>query len=205
MVSTTSCPRNGRCAAVRAKTPPTVSSARSQYTNHAHLQSGSSESIRGMRQAGRRIASVKHWHRTIFRRDDCGVPARPEQRPCRLSPCRSPACQSSFCAASRAWLALCSDLRGENPLRSAGICEATTASARLALRSANTSLFTTVGGPTRALTARHPIKLTSPRCHSAWQPQPRPPLCSIGELGYKSGARIQGVFDWKYRRTASTT
>ena len=28
----------------------------------------------------------------------------------------------------------------------------------------------TVGGPTRALTARHPIKLTSPRCHSAWQP-----------------------------------
>src|SRR3954454_16839602 len=50
------------------------------------------------------------------------------------------------------------------------ICEATTASARLALRSANTSLFTTVGGPTRALTARHPIKLTSPRCHSAWQP-----------------------------------
>jgi putative transposase len=24
--------------------------------------------------------------------------------------------------------------------------------------------------PTRALTARHPIKLTSPRCHSAWQP-----------------------------------
>ena len=41
-----------------------------------------------------------------------------------------------------------------------------------ALRSANTSLFTTVGGPTRALTARHPIKLTSPRCHSAWQPNP---------------------------------
>ena len=31
---------------------------------------------------------------------------------------------------------------------------------------------TTVGGPTRALTARHPIKLTSPRCHSAWQPNP---------------------------------
>src|SRR3954470_2231643 len=29
---------------------------------------------------------------------------------------------------------------------------------------------TTVEGPTRALTARHPIKLTSPRCHSAWQP-----------------------------------
>src|SRR5258706_15063259 len=31
---------------------------------------------------------------------------------------------------------------------------------------------TTVAGPTRALTARHPIKLTSPRCHSAWQPNP---------------------------------
>jgi putative transposase len=41
------------------------------------------------------------------------------------------------------------------------ICGATTASARPALRS-----------PTRALTARHPIKLTSPRCHSAWQPNP---------------------------------
>ena len=40
----------------------------------------------------------------------------------------------------------------------------------LALRSANTSRFTTVGGPTRALTAKHPIKLTSPRCYSAWQP-----------------------------------
>ena len=31
---------------------------------------------------------------------------------------------------------------------------------------------TTAGGPTRALTARHPIKPTSPRCHSAWQPNP---------------------------------
>src|SRR5258706_9868542 len=31
---------------------------------------------------------------------------------------------------------------------------------------------TTVAGPTRALTARHPIKPTSPRCHSAWQPNP---------------------------------
>jgi integrase len=27
-------------------------------------------------------------------------------------------------------------------------------------------------GPTRALTARHPIKPTLPRCHSAWQPNP---------------------------------
>jgi hypothetical protein len=30
-------------------------------------------------------------------------------------------------------------------------------------------------------------------------------ICSIGELGYKSRARIQGVFAWKYPRTASTT
>jgi hypothetical protein len=52
------------------------------------------------------------------------------------------------------------------------ICGATTALARPALRSANTSLFTTVGGPARALTARHPIKPTSPRCHFAWQPNP---------------------------------
>ena len=32
--------------------------------------------------------------------------------------------------------------------------------------------FTTAGGRIRALTARHPIKPTSPRCHSAWQPNP---------------------------------
>ena len=117
-----------------------------------------------MRQAGHRIASVKHWRRTIFRRDDCGVPARPEQRPCWLSPCRSPAHQSSFCAATRAWLSLCWNSRGEKSTRPR--------QRQRGLRFDRPihHFFTTVGGPTRALTARHPIKLTSPRCHSAWQP-----------------------------------
>ena len=52
------------------------------------------------------------------------------------------------------------------------ICGLTTASTRPALRSAATSLLIMDGGPIRALTARHPIKPTSPRCHSAWQLTP---------------------------------
>ena len=49
------------------------------------------------------------------------------------------------------------------------ICGPTTASARPALRSAVTSISTV---HIRALTARHQIKPTSPRCPSAWQPNP---------------------------------
>jgi hypothetical protein len=41
-----------------------------------------------------------------------------------------------------------------------------------ALRSAFISASTMAGDHTRALTARHPIKPTSTRCHSAWQPNP---------------------------------
>src|SRR5467141_1937723 len=41
--------------------------------------------------------------------------------------------------------------------------------ARPALRSAATSISTMAGVRMRALTERHPIKPTSPRCHSAWQ------------------------------------
>src|SRR5258706_11302940 len=41
--------------------------------------------------------------------------------------------------------------------------------ARPALRSAATSISTMAGVRIRALTERHPIKPTSPRCHSAWQ------------------------------------
>ena len=48
----------------------------------------------------------------------------------------------------------------------------TTASARPALRSAATSTSTTAADHIRALTARHPIKPTSTRCPSAWQPNP---------------------------------
>ena len=42
----------------------------------------------------------------------------------------------------------------------------------LALRSAATWTFIMAGVRTRALTASRPIKPTSPRCHSAWQPNP---------------------------------
>ena len=52
------------------------------------------------------------------------------------------------------------------------ICGPTTASARPALRSAATWTSTMAGDHTRALTAPHPIKPTSPRCPSAWQPNP---------------------------------
>jgi putative transposase len=48
----------------------------------------------------------------------------------------------------------------------------TTTSARLAPRSAATWTSTTPDDHTRALTARHPIKPTSRRCPSAWQPNP---------------------------------
>src|SRR5262249_51101637 len=48
--------------------------------------------------------------------------------------------------------------------------EPTTASARLACRSAATWTFITAGDRIRALTARHPIKPISASCRSAWQP-----------------------------------
>ncbi len=50
------------------------------------------------------------------------------------------------------------------------ICGPTTASAKRVLRSAAIWIFTTAADPTRALTAPHPIKPTSPRCLSAGQP-----------------------------------
>ena len=52
------------------------------------------------------------------------------------------------------------------------ICEPTTASAKPALRSAATWTSTMQGVRIRALTAAHPIKPTSLRCPSAWQPNP---------------------------------
>jgi putative transposase len=51
-------------------------------------------------------------------------------------------------------------------------CGPTTASARRAVRSAAISTSTIAAARIRALTARHPIKPTSPRCPSAWQPNP---------------------------------
>jgi hypothetical protein len=52
------------------------------------------------------------------------------------------------------------------------ICEPTTASARPVIRLAVTSTSIMAGAHIRALTARRPIKPTSTRCHSAWQPNP---------------------------------
>src|SRR5207342_2715501 len=52
------------------------------------------------------------------------------------------------------------------------ICGPTKVYPRLALRSAVTWTFIMADVPTRALTAARPIKPTSPRCHSAWQPNP---------------------------------
>ena len=90
----------------------------------------------------------------------------------------SPAC-SPTTASRSAWTARA---RGATTSSSSGsgaasntrrcICVPTTASARLALRSAVTSTSTMADDPTRALTAPHPIKPTSRRCPSAWQPNP---------------------------------
>ena len=52
------------------------------------------------------------------------------------------------------------------------ICGPTKVYPRLALRSAATWTFIMAGVHTRALTAPRPIKPTSPRCRSAWQPNP---------------------------------
>ena len=51
-------------------------------------------------------------------------------------------------------------------------CEPMKASARRAARSADISTSITAGVPIRVLTAARRIKPTSPRCHSAWQPNP---------------------------------
>jgi len=58
-------------------------------------------------------------------------------------------------------------------------------SVRPALRSAATWSSTTAGDRIRALTAPHPIKLTSTNCHSAWQPNPG------RDSTYRSGKPVQ--------------
>jgi hypothetical protein len=61
-------------------------------------------------------------------------------------------------------------------------CGPTKAYPRLALRSAATWTFVMAGVRTGALTAPRPIKPTSPRCHSAWQPNPgRGSTCRRGK------------------------
>src|ERR1019366_7540162 len=65
------------------------------------------------------------------------------------------------------------------------ISRPTIASARPALRSAATWTSTTAADRIRALTTPHPIKPTSTRCHSAWQPNPG--RCST----YRRGDSVQ--------------
>src|ERR1700730_5116892 len=88
------------------------------------------------------------------------------------------------------------DFRDAEAIAEAGcICGPTKAYLRLALRSAATWTFIMAGVRTRALTASRPIKPTSPRCHSAWQPDPgrgSTYRCgkSVQTTGTTSGGRI---------------
>jgi hypothetical protein len=66
-----------------------------------------------------------------------------------------------------------------------------------AVQSAVTWTFTTAGAHTRALTARHPIKLTSTRCPSAWQPNPG------RRSTHQSGKSVQTTGARSYRRTST--
>src|SRR5713226_4054748 len=67
--------------------------------------------------------------------------------------------------------------------------------ARPALLSAATSISTMAGVRIRALTERHPIKPTSPRCHSAWQ-------LNLGRHStYRRGKSVQttGTTSFRYK------
>jgi hypothetical protein len=71
----------------------------------------------------------------------------------------------------------------------------------LALRSAATWTFIMGGVHTRVSTAPRPIKPTSPRCHSAWQPNP-----GRGST-YRRGKSVQttGTTSWFDSRTVTTS
>src|SRR6202043_3986334 len=76
-------------------------------------------------------------------------------------------------------------------------CGPTKAYPRLALRSAATWTFIMAGVHTRALTAPRPIKPTSPRCHSAWQPNPgRGSTYRCGKSVQTTGTTSQ-ITSWK--------
>src|SRR6266446_6135413 len=67
--------------------------------------------------------------------------------------------------------------------------------ARPALRSAATSISTMAGVRIRALTERHPIKPTSPRCHSAWQ-------LNLGRYStYRRGKSVQTTGTTSFHET----
>ena len=111
-------------------------------------------------------ALARHGKPEIFNTDQgASSPARP-----------SPAC-SPTTALRSAWMAKApgattsssSDYGAASNTRRC-ICGPTTASAKRAPRSAATSTSTTTADHIRALTASRPIKPTSTRCPSAWQP-----------------------------------
>src|SRR5258707_640191 len=76
--------------------------------------------------------------------------------------------------------------------------------ARPALRSAATSISTMAGVRIRALTERHPIKPTSPRCHAAWQLnlgrhstyRRGKSVQTTGTTSIRTRAYLQRVFRW---------
>src|SRR5260370_7940694 len=99
---------------------------------------------------------------------------RAASSPARPSPACSPttASQSAWTARAPGATTYSSNACGAASNTRRSICGPTTASARHAHRSGATSNSTIVDGRMRALTTQHPIKPTSLRCHSAWQPNP---------------------------------
>ena len=105
---------------------------------------------------------------------DISTPTRVRSSPGRPSPARSPrtVLRSAWTAKAPGATTCSSSGSGAASNTRRSICGPTTASARPALRSAVTSTSITQGAHIPALTARHQIKLTSPRRPSAWQPNP---------------------------------
>src|SRR5262245_14958500 len=110
------------------------------------------------------------WRVTASRTSS--TPTRAASLPGRPSPERSPttALRSAWTAKAPGGTTCSSSGYGEASNTKRCTCEPTTACPRPALRSAVIWTSTTAADRMRALTASHPIKPTSPRCPSAWQP-----------------------------------
>ena len=111
-------------------------------------------------------ALARHGKPDIFNTD------QGSQLPGRPSPARSPttALRSAWTAKAPGGTTCSSSGYGAASNTRRCTCEPTTACPRPAHRSAAIWTSTTVADRIRALTASHPIKPTSPRCPSAWQP-----------------------------------
>src|SRR5262245_44641364 len=128
----------------------------------------------GCRSRWTRRSAWRHW-KTRWRvtaSRTSSTPTRAASLPGRPSPARSPttALRSAWTAKAPGGTTCSSSGYGEASNTRRCTCEPTTACPRPALRSAAIWTSTTVADRMRALTASHPIKPTSPRCPSAWQP-----------------------------------